>query len=131
MWEKDNELDRNIQFTRSIDQRYCAPELLKGSGPTVKSDVWAFGMVALYALTDHRPYWSNRCQNESQTTQAIWDGELPKREVWRWITDEVWQLLLDCWKQNPEERLDMTEVYERFVKIEQAGVPAIIPPQSS
>ena len=106
--------------------RYIAPELWeRDTWPTFKTDVWSFGMVLYHVLTDVKPYYAEGYKTEVQVGYPIArDRILPDRPVKepknRWITDDVWQLFLDCCRFDPEERIDMEEVYQRLVKIEQA-----------
>lgn len=117
---------RGPRFNRTDEvRRYNAPErFYHNTRPTFKADVWSFGMVLYHVLTDIQPYYAERYQSESQVCCASVDKILPNRPVKepenRWITDDVWQLFLDCCRFDSEERIDMEEVYQRLVKIEQA-----------
>ena len=128
LWDNADDLRngmRNQTFTRTNSARYTAPELNDtNTAPTFKSDVWAFGMTLYHVLTDTKPYYAENFKSNNQVSIAISRGILPFRPVKpnRWITDDVWELFLDCSRMNPEERPDMQEVYERLVKIEQTSL---------
>ena len=109
-------------YTRSGSSRFVAPELLKAdAGPAqFESDVWAFGMTILQVLTGAEPYKPDGLRADYQVIAAVHDGITPRRPCGRnqWITDQVWQLMEECWRMDPEKRPDMKRVYDGLVTAE-------------
>lgn len=77
----------------------CAPETLKKGTFSVKSDVWSFGVLVWEIFNDGNipfNYMSNK-----EVANAVPAGErLGKADC----PDEVYKILMKCWKQDPAER---------------------------
>ena len=121
--------------------RYLAYELLAQidtyRSHSIKTDVWAFGMTVYVGfllvnlflllittqelLTERRPYHDIL---NSQVAMAIVQRNLPVLEpriealIERGDLSKnfLWHVCLECWSHDPQERLDMKEVSERFHK---------------
>ncbi|PAV14607.1 kinase [Pyrrhoderma noxium] len=105
--------------------RYLAYELLAQidtyRSHSIKTDVWAFGMTVYELLTERRPYHDIL---NSQVAMAIVQRNLPVLEpriealIERGDLSKnfLWHVCLECWSHDPQERLDMKEVSERFHK---------------
>jgi len=84
------------------------PELSK------EADIYAFSMVALETLSGKLPFFYVR------TDFAAWirvqRGERPMRSRYlpTIFTDGMWELLVDCWDQDPYKRPDMGAVVRRL-----------------
>ena len=111
--------------------RWTAIELLAAQDsmpatPNARSDVWAFGMLIYQVLTGKEPYKED-WRADHQIPAVISKGILPRRPVRNaWVTDEVWQIMMDCWSRQPEDRPDMGNIHERLIEAEAASlrVPA-------
>lgn len=86
-------------WTYGTDQRRCAPETLKQATFSLKTDVWAFGVLVWEIFNNgNTPY--NYMSNK-QVAVAVPEGErLSKGDC----PDQVFEILLKCWKVDPEER---------------------------
>ena len=91
--------------------RWMSPELLDpnrfnlgGGRPTKDSDCYALGMVILEVLSGKPPF--QNC-NGLIVMKKIVDGEHPGRpqgEEGVWFTDNLWEILEQCWSSQPERR---------------------------
>jgi serine/threonine protein kinase len=90
---------------------WMSPELLypekfglKKSYPTRESDCYALGMVIYEVLSGQAPFATYR---DPEVVYMVLGGEHPKRPrgvEGRPFTDEVWEVLERCWKQQPGDR---------------------------
>jgi len=88
-----------------------SPELLDpdrfglGDGrPTKDSDCYALGMVVLEVLTGKSPFPND---NNLIVMRKIIEGERPGRPRGKegvWFTDDLWEMLEQCWSPQPESR---------------------------
>jgi len=91
--------------------RWMSPELLdpdqfgRGDGrPTKESDCYALGMVILEVLTGKPPFPN---YNSLIVTSKIIEGKRPGRpegEEGVWFTNDIWEMLEQCWSSQPERR---------------------------
>ena len=100
-----------------------SPELLDAtvSSPTTKCDVYSFGMTMLECFTLEEPF--SEIKREIHVITKMSKGPLtPMRpetaDGVKWITDEVWTLMMDCWDRSAENRPDMATVAQRMREIE-------------
>jgi len=106
--------------------RYLAPERLPPLGvkflpeATKESDVYSFSMVALQILSGEESFFYLR--NTSRVINLINKGIRPERSKYQSmvLTDSVWQLLVDCWDQDPGKRPEMGTVVQRLEEIRQS-----------
>ncbi|EJD40289.1 kinase-like protein, partial [Auricularia subglabra TFB-10046 SS5] len=99
--------------------RFAAPELLLGTDdPTMRprsktreSDVYAFGMLILEAITELPP-WSN--QNTLAVIQKVCNGQHPPRPkldgIFVAISHAWWDISRICWSFEPGGRPSMKTV---------------------
>ena len=88
-----------------------SPELLdpdrfgrKDGRPTKHSDCYALGMVILEVLTSKPPF--PNC-NGMVVMRKVVEGERPGRPEGGekvWFTDDIWEMLGQCWSPQPERR---------------------------
>jgi len=90
--------------------RWMSPELLdpdrfghEDGRATKESDCYALGMVILEVLSGKPPF--PKC-NGMVVMRKVVEGERPgrpqRREVW--FTDDLWEILEQCWLPRPERR---------------------------
>ncbi|KAG8897712.1 hypothetical protein FRB99_007976, partial [Tulasnella sp. 403] len=109
--------------------RWMAPELITPElvyrstpTPTTQTDTWSFGMVALELFTGKRPY--DHRTNEAQVMQDIMrEFRHPRPQSCADLTDELWGLITQCWKQNCNERPRMQEVVRVLTTIRDGTLP--------
>ena len=104
--------------------RWLAPEIVApicgGPGALVveskAADVFAFGMLAVEVFTGKVPF--ERMKSEAAALHISRGGrpEMPKNLQELGLTAEVWELLEECWKQDPKKRPTMREVVGRWQK---------------
>jgi len=102
--------------------RWMAPELTMGTRiPSPASDVFSFARTILEILTGDKPFKEKK--NTWELASLLNQGRLiPVRSQdpqvgHRGLTDDVWELLLDMWSTQPEERPKMSEVVERLEEL--------------
>ena len=93
---------------------YMAPEFFKESKPKYKKsvDIWAFGCVVfellhfkrLFAGANYPIQLSNVCND----IRRPFEDDCP---------EELKQLVIDCTKKEPKERLSVNEVVDRITQI--------------
>ena len=101
-----------------------APELLlppkfrldKGI-PSKEADIYALGMTVYQVLMGEWPFYPRR---EGEVILAVISGERPPKpenaeEIG--MTEAVWDLIRDCWKEDRTARPTITEVLKRFCEI--------------
>jgi len=96
---------------------WMSPELLypakfglKNNHPTAKSDVYALGMVVYEVLSGLAPFSTHR---DPEVVFMVIGGERPERpqgEAGELFTDEIWEVLELCWKQQPNDRPNLKRV---------------------
>ncbi|KAH7334684.1 kinase-like domain-containing protein [Rhizoctonia solani] len=117
---------RTLLFTSTLTElpcsiRFAAPEILDESSQkhTAQSDIYALGMTILQILTGKPPYaeMSNR-----RVLANVFRGVFPPKPELdgiirrQYAKDELWNLLLRCWKHDPNLRPTAT-VIKRTVSI--------------
>lgn len=102
--------------------RFAAPELLQGAedttvrprSKTVESDVYAFGMLILQAVTELAP-WPN--QNTLAVMHNVCQGQHPPRPIsdgFVTISHSWWDVCRSCWRPQPGDRPPMNTVLTRL-----------------
>ena len=103
---------------------FMAPELLlptkfgldKGV-PSKEADVYALGMTVYQVLTGKLPFFPRR---EAEVTHTVVSGERPpKPENMEEIgmTDDLWDLMRECWREDRTARPTIVEVLKKFCGI--------------
>jgi serine/threonine protein kinase len=94
-----------LTSTYPYDCRYIAPECFYNS-PNLKSDVFSFGLI-LYELFTGNPPFPPDLPGLSVCKKLVLDGFRP--DIPGWIAPNVKKIILDCLKQDPDERPSFTE----------------------
>ena len=129
-----NIISENTNSTTSITTggtvRWMSPELLQpglfgsnSSRPTEESDRYALGMVVYEVLTGRAPF--AQFMQYIVATKII-DGERPPRpEGVRgvWFTDDLWRMLVLCWKTDARDRPSIEAVRECLEKASSTWEP--------
>ena len=85
---------------------------LKNGRPTKHSDCYALGMVILEVLTGEPPFPN---YNGMVVMRKVIEGERPGRpqgEEEVWFTDDLWEILEQCWSPQPERRPTINAVLQ-------------------
>ncbi|THH32824.1 hypothetical protein EUX98_g1317 [Antrodiella citrinella] len=85
--------------------RWLAPEVLKGSRPTFKSDTYAFGCVCLEIYTRKHPFAD--IASDTQVVARVLQGARPEKpENSGRFQQGFWNLVKMCWNEDPADRPD-------------------------
>lgn len=97
--------------------RWMSPELLnpeefglENSHPTMESDCYALGMVIYEVFSGQAPFAMYR---DPQVLSLILQGKRPQRpqgNKGNLFTDQIWEMLEGCWKQQPGDRLSASDI---------------------
>lgn len=99
-----------------IPIRWSAVEVLQRKPATSKSDVFSFGVVMHEILTFGAIPYENIYTNREVIDFVVRGNRMEKVAI---CTDDLYKLMLDCWKENPAERPDFMQVLERLQEIAQ------------
>ncbi|KIJ52439.1 hypothetical protein M422DRAFT_26047 [Sphaerobolus stellatus SS14] len=112
--------DEGIGLTTSSEAagslRWMAPELFSDVKVSVESDVWAYGMTLLEIATCKRPYADITA--DPAVLRLIIEAELPCRpnpNEAPLLTEEIWQICGECWKNMPEYRPTMQQIASKVI----------------
>ena len=100
--------------------RWMSPELLelveigfpKFWQPTITSDCYSLGMVIYEVLSGQTPF---SAYNGPTILRKVLDGERPERpqgEAGKLFTDGIWNMVEDCWKAEPSERITAKDILQ-------------------
>ena len=95
----------------TIPVRWSAPEVLKEGRFTLKADVFSF-YVVLWEIFEYGkvPYgWES--SNQDIYNLVLAGKQLPKPAI---ISDELYQIMRNCAKMQPEERPDFSEILKQL-----------------
>ncbi|KAJ7088697.1 kinase-like domain-containing protein [Mycena epipterygia] len=111
-----------VRFTHSTvssrggTARYLAPELFRGGSKIhFGSDVYAFACVGYEILTGKVPFYE--LPNDMAVMFQVAAGKRPSQPSSCSGTaalDSLWELLQDCWKDDPELRPSAIQIVERL-----------------
>ena len=101
---------------------------LEDGRPTKRSDCYALGMVILEVLSGKPPFPN---YNGFIIVRKVVEGERPGRPQGReevWFTDDLWEVLEQCWSPQPERRPTIDIVLQCVEQGSRAWQP--LPPDS-
>ncbi|KAL2915698.1 U1 snRNP protein [Polyrhizophydium stewartii] len=99
---------------RADDTRWVAPEVHDSGYKLAKpSDVFSFAMTAVEVLTGDVPF--GRSVAGYSALAKIKAGERPSRPDG--VSDALWQIIVDCWQQDPTVRPPFAQVVARLEKL--------------
>ncbi|XP_077287032.1 proto-oncogene serine/threonine-protein kinase mos-like [Arctopsyche grandis] len=96
--------------------RYCAPEILKGKYPTVKSDVYSLGITMWQIIHRATPYGYG-IREESLIYQIVKNGLRPRinKSLSSCPTLKNFKnIYVNCWNANSEERCDVKMIKKQL-----------------
>jgi len=85
--------------------------------PSKEADIHALGMTVYQVLTGKWPFYPKR---EAEVMHAVISGERPPKpenaeEIE--MTEVVWELLVECWREDRTKRPNISEILGRFCGI--------------
>ncbi|EPQ55383.1 kinase-like protein, partial [Gloeophyllum trabeum ATCC 11539] len=105
----------SVPLSRSTEStRWVPPEVLHAEPrQSKKSDVFMYGRTVLELLTHQDPFYD--VKSENRVVQLVTEGILPSRPtdeetIKRGLTDKLWEFLKDCWREDPRERPNMSQI---------------------
>ena len=90
---------------------------LKNNRPTKHSDCYALGMVVYEVLSGRAPFAPF---SHYVAMRKVMDGERPQRPggaEGAQFTDDLWQMLNQCWATQPEDRPSIPAVLEVLERV--------------
>ena len=97
-----------------IPIRWSAPEVLQRKAATSKSDVFSFAIVIHEILTFASIPYENIQTNREVMDFVIKGKRMPKVTS---CSEKLYDLMMDCWKEDPADRPNFMEVLERLQDI--------------
>ena len=101
---------------------------LKNGRPTKESDCYAFGMVIHEVLSGKAPFAES---TDYIIMRKVIEGERPEKPEGAqglWFTDDLWEMLKQCWAAQRESRPSIEAVLECLEQITETWKP---PPQQT
>ena len=105
--------------------RWMSPERLdpkrfgfKDGRPTKESDCYALGMVVLEVLSGQIPFKGD--WNDYLVMQKVLEGKHPERPQGvkeAWFTDDLWEILEQCWSPQTKDRPIARKILEHLERV--------------
>lgn len=122
---KDLESEIGIRSADSMTKRdgarWSAVEVaVDCKDPTFKSDVWSMAMVIVEVATGEEPF-RPQIRAEYHVIDQMRHGKRPERPATTtWVPDALWELMQQCWREEPNDRPDIDDVSTRLYEVEAA-----------
>ncbi|KAF7973128.1 hypothetical protein HWV62_16168 [Athelia sp. TMB] len=120
------DMDYEYQSRMSRSPNWMAPEVFAFETRWLDkaSDAYSFAMVCYEMFSGRIPFVGKR---EHLLIRAIVNGERPERPLdrlsqTRGLTDSVWDIIVTCWRQRPEERPTAAQIIQRL-----HALPGLLP----
>lgn len=94
---------------------FVAPEMLAGQSARPPADVYAFAMVCYEVLSKGRYPFDDQPSIAALLYKVAVAAERPDRP--EGVDDRVWQLVEQCWAQDPQNRPDFVTVRDRLTEL--------------
>ncbi|XP_052436625.1 tyrosine-protein kinase SRK2 [Carassius gibelio] len=96
-----------------VPVKWMAPEIFENKAYTSKSDVWSFGILLTEIVTyGDDPYPG---MDKKTCVQSIQRGERMERPAG--CPEALYEIMLRCWRSNPEERPTFTELRGKLMAL--------------
>ncbi|CAE7191127.1 unnamed protein product [Rhizoctonia solani] len=119
--EENSGLPPAVMTGKTESQRWLAPEMFEEE-PVLKTpcDLWGWAMAALEIVSGSIPYHRHKQAMTVMLKIAKGPpprGDYPDFNTYAYRPEEMWELLMECWRADPEERPSMDEVVTRLEQI--------------
>ncbi|KAJ7588095.1 kinase-like domain-containing protein [Mycena floridula] len=99
--------------------RWQSPEILHGGPNSFKGDIYAFGCVCYEVKSTSEQVFTGRVpfynvSNEPAVILNIVRGVRPTRPELPELNDDIWSLIQDCWKMDPNDRPTAGQMVKRL-----------------
>ncbi|KIK50356.1 hypothetical protein GYMLUDRAFT_461935 [Collybiopsis luxurians FD-317 M1] len=102
--------------------RWMAPEYINSTGsfPNHTSrDVYAYACTIIEIITRKPPF--QELKNDPSVLFALMERKRPSRPEDVWCTDEIWNLVAQCWAQSMHDRPGADEIYSKLASFSGAA----------
>ena len=109
-----NMMMTNMTFTKGVGTpAYMAPEILERKKYKMPSDIYSFGTTILEILIWGDAYPKKDYKFPWDIAECVTNGQLPKT-IELIENEQMKNVVLNCMKLNPEERLKINEMIEEL-----------------
>jgi len=115
-----NMMMTNMTFTKGIGTPvYMAPEILSREHYKNQADIYSFGVTIYEVMSWNEcyPQTDPRFKFPWKIVDFVSKGN--RREKPDKMGEDAYELVNECWKQKPEERIDLESVLNRLIGIKQ------------
>ncbi|EJD42748.1 kinase-like protein [Auricularia subglabra TFB-10046 SS5] len=98
--------------------RNAAPDFVdsRTAHRTIWSDIWSFGMFMFELYSGHPPF--HDIDDYVDLLATVKAGTIPSRATHSQLDDDIWALMLLCWRRRPMSRPPMCKVQARLDELE-------------
>ncbi len=102
----------NVQ-SNAIPLRWSAPEVMQKRQFSSQSDVWSFGVVIWEIFSFGKKPYPEMGNTEAAEKVVLEDYRMPNPDQ-KICSKEIYQIMLDCWEKEANQRPNFQEIYQRF-----------------
>ncbi|ELP93782.1 protein serine/threonine kinase, putative [Entamoeba invadens IP1] len=108
-----NAMMTNMSFTQGVGTPiYMSPEVLRKEKYKIAADVYSFAVTMFNVMVWDAPYQGSLFKYPWNIANFVADGgRLSKPDT---MSDEMFDLISDAWKQDPKQRLTIVEMLKRL-----------------
>src|ERR1043165_1766479 len=94
---------------------YMAPEIFRGKGYTMASDIYSFGMIMWELMTGRTPFW-NQDEKDNMLIYNICNYDF-RPPIIKNAPKGYNELMQKCWDSNPNKRPATINIFKELVNI--------------
>jgi serine/threonine protein kinase len=95
-----------------IPIKWSAPEVLEKRKYSSKSDIWSFGIICGKFFFWKKPYPD--LNNKEAAEKIFLEGYRMPNPNENLCPNEIYSIMLDCWKKEANERPNFQQIYEKL-----------------